>query len=336
MFNKSPSSSLTGKLLFWVTLITAATLIAVVLATTNVAQIVMHSQIQRRAEAFAEEVAIELATAQNPGRLVESAEWVEKLNRRMAQGTGLLGIDIEVDWRDNHSQVSVPLHDAGEVKLVPFEDVPVGYVRSRGDGSRLETVLRADLSHGQLSIRVVSSTEVIAIFLDEITRKSVWMGVAAWMVLVMTIAVLIHSTIIRPLRRVADAMGEVAGGNLDQQVEDVKTAEIEPLVQSFNRMSNRLLRTEQERTKLVEEIEELNWELQARVEEATAELAEAQEDLARRDRLAAMGELVGTIAHEVGTPLNSVLAHLDMLMDDIAETSSRDRLEIAISEIVRV
>ena len=131
-------------------------------------------------------------------------------------------------------------------------------------------------------------------------------------------------------------MREVGSGLLGEQVEEVSTAEVKPLVQSFNQMSQRLWDTESDRTKLLDEVEALNRDLKIRVEEASAALATAQADLARRDRLAALGELVGTIAHEVGTPLNSVLAHLDLLGEDLPEGADRQRLDVATREIERV
>lgn len=336
MARTTPSSSLTGKLLFWATLITAATLIAVVWASTNVAQRVLQRQIQRRAEAAAEDVALDLITAQNPARLVNSRVWVEKLRWRLSQESGLLGIRIEVTWRGDPAHVEVAYADPHRPTLIAFEEVPLGHLLTRVSDDQLEVVMRQELRHGDLAIRVVTSTEVIRAFLDVIGRNATWMGVAAWLVLVLTIAVMIHRTITRPLRRVASALGAVASGKLGEQVEDVRTAEIAPLVRAFNRMSRRLWNTENERTQLLEEVEALNLDLKVRVEDATAALADAHADLARRDRLAALGELVGTIAHEVGTPLNSVLAHLDLLAEDLPEDTDRQRLEIAVKEIERV
>jgi signal transduction histidine kinase len=131
-------------------------------------------------------------------------------------------------------------------------------------------------------------------------------------------------------------MEEVAEGRLNQRVDLVGTTEVDPLLQTFNLMSSRLSDAEQERSQLLDQVEKLNRHLQHRVEVATAALAMAQADLARRERLAAMGELVGTIAHEVGTPLNSVLAHLDLMEDDLPASVDRQRLGLVVGEIERV
>lgn len=53
-------------------------------------------------------------------------------------------------------------------------------------------------------------------------------------------------------------------------------------------------------------LERLNNELEQRVEEKTKELRQAQEKLVRKERLAAIGELSGGIAHELRNPLGAI------------------------------
>ena len=336
MARDSSTHSLTGKLLFWVTLITAATLIGVVWASTSVSQRVLQQRILRDAESAAEDVALELITARDPVELIQETVWANKLLRRLSLRKGLKGIQIEVVSNGRSGRLEAASSEPRAQALIEFDDVEIGQLVARSAEERLEVVVRQELPDGHISIRVVASTEVISVFLNVIYRNAVWMGLAAWLVLVLTIAAFVHRTVTRPLRRVAQAVGEVADGHLGEHVEQVSTAEVEPLVVSFNRMSDRLETTEEERGALFDEVEALNRDLQQRVEDATAALASAQADLARQDRLAALGELVGTIAHEVGTPLNSVLAHLDLLAEDLPPEVDRHRLEIASSEIERV
>jgi len=337
MTSTKSSHSLTGKLLFWVTLITAATLVAVVWASTSVAQKVLQRQILRDTESAAKDVAVELVTAQDPIELIQDTVWANKLLRRLAVWNGIRSIQIEVNSNGQTGRLETSPLPEREV-LIEFSDVPLDQLMAVSAEEHLEVVVRQALpdGSGELSIRVVASTEVISVFLHVIYRNAIWMGLATWLVLVLTIAALIHRTMTQPLRQVASAMREVASGHLGEQVEEVSTAEVKPLVQSFNQMSQRLWDTESDRTKLLDEVEALNRDLKIRVEEASAALATAQADLARRDRLAALGELVGTIAHEVGTPLNSVLAHLDLLGEDLPEGADRQRLDVATREIERV
>jgi two-component system, NtrC family, sensor kinase len=78
---------------------------------------------------------------------------------------------------------------------------------------------------------------------------------------------------------------------------------------------------------MLERIRGFNRELTQRIEEATTDLARknrtlaelndllvaARRDLTAKERLAALGQLAGTIAHELGNPLNSISGHVQLL-----------------------
>ena len=68
------------------------------------------------------------------------------------------------------------------------------------------------------------------------------------------------------------------------------------------------------------QISELNRELLKKVETATTELRAANADLIRTqqrlahsERMAAIGQVTASLAHEIGTPLNAVAGHLQLL-----------------------
>ncbi len=102
---------------------------------------------------------------------------------------------------------------------------------------------------------------------------------------------------------------------------------------------------------MLSRIRGFNQELTGRIEEATAALAKQNHDLAelndllvaaRRDltakeRLAALGQLAGTIAHELGNPLNSISGHVQLLeRSPNLPDEVRDDLELISSEVRRM
>jgi signal transduction histidine kinase len=105
--------------------------------------------------------------------------------------------------------------------------------------------------------------------------------------------------------------------------------------------------------RMLRRIENFNTELERKVQESTAGLAQANEELrrineelfetqkklARSERLAIAGQLAASLAHEIGTPLNSISGHVQLLArrkDTDPSTSRRLQIiEKQIDNIVR-
>ena len=111
------------------------------------------------------------------------------------------------------------------------------------------------------------------------------------------------------------------------------------------------------RRRAEEALRKAHAELEKRVEERTAELAEAnvslraeiverkraenelwgvQQEMGRVERLAALGRMTGTIAHELGTPLNSVLGYTQLLAQEPLSEGARRRLNIIETQVQRM
>jgi len=97
------------------------------------------------------------------------------------------------------------------------------------------------------------------------------------------------------------------------------------------------------KAKLLDEIRSFNETLTAKVNRATDELrrtnmrlVEAQIQVERAQKLAALGELSATVAHELGTPLSAISGHLQMLSGDVHPEDQDRRLAVIRSEINRM
>ena len=127
--------------------------------------------------------------------------------------------------------------------------------------------------------------------------------------------------------------------------------ELGRIADRFNLMAAQLEKASVEREALIEEIQGLNAGLQERIDAALAELqgknrelenllrriALLREELGQQERLAVAGQLTAAFAHEVGTPLNLVNSHLQLLMaqGDLSE-KTRERLGTIQTQITRV
>ena len=70
---------------------------------------------------------------------------------------------------------------------------------------------------------------------------------------------------------------------------------------------------------------------------ANAQLVEIKDQLNRSERLAAVGQLVASVAHEVGTPLHSIAWHVQALAEEANVTPDmKQRIDIIDSQLERV
>ncbi len=154
-----------------------------------------------------------------------------------------------------------------------------------------------------------------------------------------------------PVESTVKAMQQLEKGDPGARVPVIRKDELGLIATRFNDMASRLQGAAEEREALIHEIQGLNANLQARIDAALAELqaknaelaqmaernALLREELGAQERLAVAGQLTATFAHEVGTPLNLVNGHLQLLegQAELPERT-RERLGVIRAQIQRV
>jgi signal transduction histidine kinase len=106
-----------------------------------------------------------------------------------------------------------------------------------------------------------------------------------------------HLSITRPLQQLAEAMQRVRSQSFDERVDVGERDEIGQLAGEFNAMLERLAATQ----------DALDHQRQRR--------RELEQQLQRLDKLAAVGQLAATLAHEIGSPLQVLVGRAQAIAD---------------------
>jgi two-component system NtrC family sensor kinase len=129
---------------------------------------------------------------------------------------------------------------------------------------------------------------------------------------VLLLSFFITTQIVRPLREMVVATENIANGDLSIELSIPSQDEIGQLAASFNHMSIHLKQARQE-------LEDYGRRLEEKVNERTQQLSEIQAHLMQTEKLASMGQLAASIAHEVNNPLSGVLIYNQLVIKKIAQ-----------------
>lgn len=113
----------------------------------------------------------------------------------------------------------------------------------------------------------------------------------------------------RPIHKLIEGTRAVSQMHLGRVIEISPSMELGELAHAFNIMSERL-------NKAMAELNQAAQDLEVKVKERTRQLEVAHQRLLQSDRLASLGQLSATVAHEINNPISGVL-NLAMLLDRI-------------------
>jgi two-component system NtrC family sensor kinase len=119
------------------------------------------------------------------------------------------------------------------------------------------------------------------------------------------------------LRRGAEV---IENGRLDYRLRIESGDEIELLSKQFNSMASKL--------------EESYQTLERKVEERTHELKESQEAMVQQEKMVGVGQLAAGIAHELNTPLGTIIGYAQMLREDLAQLPATPANLADVQEII--
>jgi two-component system NtrC family sensor kinase len=138
------------------------------------------------------------------------------------------------------------------------------------------------------------------------THRTVGLAGASVLLLAVLLMMLVRRSVLRPVRDLVEGTRGVARGEFGRRIPVRSADEIGELAVSFNQMEEALGKTRGELDALVATLEQ-------RVEERTRELRAAQQQLIQTEKLASLGRLAASIAHEINNPLSGILTYAKLI-----------------------
>jgi two-component system, NtrC family, sensor kinase len=170
------------------------------------------------------------------------------------------------------------------------------------------------------------------------TTGLVAIGGAAFAIAAITLMIhlLARRLVLEPLGEIRRVTARGRTGDLAARARVTRPVEMREVADGLNAM--------------LSDLDDLHHSLRERVEAATSELRDRNEQLersyesvsqlretaARAQQMAAVGQTLANVAHQVGTPLNLISGHVQILRQDIADPSMQRRLRIVEQQAERM
>jgi two-component system NtrC family sensor kinase len=119
----------------------------------------------------------------------------------------------------------------------------------------------------------------------------------------------------RPVKELIDGTHRVANGDLDYRLPVRSEDELGDLAHSFNRMTA--------------EVGGVQAKIEAEVRRKTAELEKIHKTLLRSEKMASIGKLAATVAHEINNPLFGILTYARLVLRELMKHEFPQRDELA-------
>ena len=157
---------------------------------------------------------------------------------------------------------------------------------------------------GVLDVRM--SLEQVDKDRSESQFKLIIFAVVTIIVIVSTSLFFLYRMVHRPVKRLIEGTKEISSGNLSCQIAITSNDEMGVLAKSFNAMTASL-------KSVMEENQRWSQELEKRIMMKTEELKRIHGQILQIEKMASLGKLSATVAHELNNPLEGILTYSKLM-----------------------
>lgn len=153
---------------------------------------------------------------------------------------------------------------------------------------------------------VVVSLEQLDSIIETSTRKVILASGFLIVIISFISGLFITILVNKPIKKIREGIEEVGNGNLDYKIEIDSKNELGQVARRFNEMSSKL-------DDAYKEIKKWSETLNDKVSEKTDELKNIYEQVNQIEKLASLGKLSATVAHELNNPLAGILTYSKLI-----------------------
>ena len=144
------------------------------------------------------------------------------------------------------------------------------------------------------------------------TRQLIVAAILTALLVGVAAAAFIYRVVRRPVRELIDGTERIAQGDLETSIEVNGNDELGQLARSFNKMTGDLREAREELTRWSDKLE-------TRLMEKTTELNRTQRQVVHMEKMASLGKLAATVAHELNNPLAGILNYAKLVDRSLSE-----------------
>ncbi|MBO0726138.1 MAG: HAMP domain-containing protein [Blastocatellia bacterium] len=201
--------------------------------------------------------------------------------------------------------------------------------------------------HGRVSgaVEVAERLDNIPSIARRYAREVAWIALAAVVLTTLSTYLIFRRLVYMPIERLLGVIARAKAGELEAQAPPRPPDELGRLSQEFNSLLSQVREMTGERERrqalLRERVREATAQLQQRNEQLAAtnlELWRTTRRLTQFERLAAAGQTAAQFAHEVGTPLNLISCHAQLMSDELRDNpdAAETRIDVIVEQIERI
>lgn len=169
-------------------------------------------------------------------------------------------------------------------------------------------------------ISLQMSTELVDSITMKTTRNTIISIILTFLTLISASFLMIRTFINKPIKKLFNGINEIASGNLDYKIKYESSDELGLMAKKFNEMSEKL-------NAAYNEIKDWNENLNSKIEQKNIELKNIYEQIVQVEKLASLGKLSATVAHELNNPLEGILTYSRLIIRKLEKLNEPEKFK---------